>query len=97
MNYTFIHAEADRAEEMIPSMTYAQLLENLTWLTEIGVLTPGNPASMLVVAKLADRARFHRSGVTVEQLRSALERYRGSANPAHAVIKAIEQAVANFR
>lgn len=97
MNYFYLEAEAARVEEMIPSMSYAELLENLTRLTELGVLTPGNPASMLVVARLADRARFRRSGVTLDQLRAALERYRTSANPACAVVKAIEQAVANFR
>ncbi|HTS75080.1 MAG TPA: hypothetical protein VMG40_02695 [Bryobacteraceae bacterium] len=96
MNYFSIDLEAARAEEQIPSMSYRELLENLTRLTELGVLTPENPASMLVVARLADRARFRRSGLTLDELRDALERYRACADPARAVVKAIEQAIANF-
>lgn len=96
MNYSAIDTEAARAEEMIPSMSYAELLENLTRLTQLGILRPGNPARMLVVARLADRARFRRSGITLERLREALDRYRNSARSAGAVVKAIEQAIANF-
>ncbi len=96
MNYSYIDVEADRAEERIPSMSYAELLENLTRLTELGVLRQGNPASMLVVARLADRARFRRSGITLDELGAALDRYRASADPAEAIVKAIEQAIANF-
>jgi hypothetical protein len=58
MNYSYIDTETARAEDMIPSMSYAALLDNLIWLTRLGVLAPGNPTSMLVVARLVDRARI---------------------------------------
>jgi hypothetical protein len=96
MNYSHIDAEAARAEELIPSLSYAALLDNLVWLTKLGVLAPGNPASMLVVARLVDRARIRRSGITAEQLRASLDAYRGSANPVYAVVKALEQAIASL-
>ena len=96
MNYSQIDAEAARAEELIPSMSYAVLLDNLVWLTKLGVLAPGNPASMLVVARLVDRARIRRSGITVERLRASLEVYRAIPQPVYAVVKALEQAVASF-
>jgi hypothetical protein len=95
MNYSYIDAEMARAEELIPSMSYAALLDNLIWLTKLGILAPGNPASMLVVARLVDRARIRRSSVTVERLRAALEAYRASPNPVFAVVKALEQAIAS--
>lgn len=92
LNDSFIDREMDRAEELIPSMSYATLLDNLVWLSNLGVLAPGNPASMLVVARLVDRARIRRSGISAERLRTALEAYRASARPVYAVIKALEQA-----
>jgi len=96
MNYSHIDAEAARAEELIPSLSYAALLDNLVWLTKLGVLAPGNPASMLVVARLVDRARIRRSGITVDQLRASLEAYRASSKPVYAVVKALEQAIASL-
>jgi hypothetical protein len=96
MNYSYIDSEMARAEEMIPSMSYSMLLDNLNWLSKLGVLAPGNPASMLVVARLVDRARIRRSGITVDRLRTALDGYRASANPVVAVVKALEQAIASL-
>jgi len=96
MNYSYIDSEMARAEEMIPSMSYSMLLDNLSWLTRLGVLAPGNPASMLVVARLVDRARIRRSGITVDRLRTALDTYRGSAGSVVAVVKALEQAIASL-
>ena len=96
MNYSQIDAETARAEDLIPSLSYAALLDNLIWLTKLGVLAPGNPSSMLVVARLVDRARIRRSGITVEQLSASLEAYRASRNPVYAVVKALEQAVASL-
>jgi|HubBroStandDraft_5_1064220.scaffolds.fasta_scaffold319659_1 hypothetical protein len=96
MNYSYIDTEMARAEDMIPSMSYATLLDNLVWLTRLGVLAPGNPASMLVVARLVDRARIRRSGITLEQLRASLDAYRATAQPVYAVVKALEQAIASL-
>jgi hypothetical protein len=93
LNDSYIDAEMARAEDLIPSMSYTALLENLPWLTGLGVLAPGNPASMLVVARLVDRARIRRSGITADCLRASLETYRASPNPVYAVVKALEDAV----
>ena len=93
---SFIDKEMDRAEELIPSMSYTALLDNLIWFTKLGVLAPENPASMLVVARLVDRARIRRSGITAARLRSALESYRTSPNAVYAVVKALEQAIATI-
>jgi hypothetical protein len=93
MNDSYIDAEMARAEDLIPSMSYRALLENLPWLTNLGVLAPGNPASMLVVARLVDRARIRQSGITADCLRTSLDAYRASPNPVYAVVKALEDAV----
>ena len=77
---------------MIPSMSYATLVNNLGRLTEIGAIGPGNPSTLLVVARLVDRARIQRSGVGVSELRQALTHYR-AGKPSMAVIRALEQAV----
>jgi hypothetical protein len=87
-----ISNNARQAEDMIPSMTYVQLVQNLGRLSELGVLAPRNPITMLVVARIVDRTRIQRSGMTADQLRLALDAYRcGKHNDA--VVKALEQAV----
>ena len=73
LNYSYTDAQVARAEEMIPSMSYTALLDNLIWLSNLGVLAPENPVSMLVVARLVDRARLRRSGVTRQRLEAALK------------------------
>jgi hypothetical protein len=97
MNYFYLEIEAARAEDSIPSMSYVQLLDNLVRFAELGVLAPDNPASMLVVARLGDRARFRRSGLTFDQLSAAVERYRRSVHADPSVAKAIELAIAPLR
>ena len=94
LNYTYTDAQVARAEEMIPSMSYTALLDNLIWLSDLGVLAPGNPVSMLVVARLVDRTRLRRSGVTRQRIEAALEAYRVSGSAVVAVVKALEQAIA---
>jgi hypothetical protein len=93
VTYFYTESEASRAEEMIPSMNYATLLENLERLTDLGVIAPGSAVSMLVVARLVDRTRIRRSGFAVEALQSRLDAYRAGRNPVHAVVKALERAV----
>jgi hypothetical protein len=95
MNYSSINRDAERAEEMIPSMTYATLVNNLGRLTQLGVVAPGNPVSMLVVARIVDRSRILRSGMGAEELRRALAVYCNATQwkPVYAVVKALEQAV----
>jgi hypothetical protein len=94
MNYLFINTEADRVEEMIPSMSYATLVENLGWMTELGVIAEESPTTMLVVARLVDRGRVLRSGLTASQLREATEMYRCGTQwkPVYSVVKALEAA-----
>lgn len=95
MNYFYINSDAERAEEMIPSMSYATLVGNLGWMTKLGLLAPGNPVSMLVVARLVDRSRIRRSGMCAEELRTALRVYLTGIDwkPQYAVVKALEKAV----
>jgi hypothetical protein len=93
VTYFYTDNEASRAEEMIPSMTYAALLDNLEKLTKLGVISPESTVSMLVVARLVDRARIRRSGVSAEVLQRTLHAYRGAKAPVHAVVKALERAV----
>jgi hypothetical protein len=93
MNYLFIDTEARQAEELIPSMPYRTLLENLGRLTALGVIAPQNPVTMLVAARLVDRAGVLRSGVAAIELRRALEAYKTGAEPIHGVVKALEQAL----
>ncbi|GEM_PF-5797794 len=96
-NYTYSYTQASRAEEMIPSMTYTGLVENLVALTDLGVLAPGDPATMLVAARLVDRARIARSGITVNTLKRALGEYRAHPRAVFGIIKALEQALAVVR
>lgn len=85
--------EAGLAEERIPSMDYRTLLSELGRLTELGVLAPETPATMLVVARLIDRARILRSGVTAVELRGALRAYLKQRQPVYSVVKALDRAI----
>jgi hypothetical protein len=73
-------------------MSYTALVNNLGRLTEIGAIGPGNPATLLVVARLVDRTRIQRSGLRAEDLRKAMSSYR-VGRPSMAVIRALEQAI----
>lgn len=92
-NYLYPYTEAGRAEETIPSMTYATLVDNLGRLTDLGVIAPGNPVTMLVAARLVDRARIARSGITARAMQSALGAYRGHPKAVSGIVKALEQAL----
>jgi len=93
LNHIYPYTQAGRAEETIPSMTYRELLENLGKLTDLGVLTPHNPVTMLVAARLVDRTRIARSGVSAANLQSALEEYRRNTKAAYGIVKALERAL----
>ena len=97
MNYLHLETEAAQAEEKIPSMTYRSLLENLGRLTELGVIAPENPATMLVAARLVDRARIQQSGISAGELRAALESYRDRRDCVSGVVKALERALETTR
>jgi len=94
MNYLYTEAEAARAEEAIPSMSYRQLIENLGYFTELGVIAPENPATMLVAARLVDRARIRKSGVSEAEMRVALGQYRARRDAVEGIVKALERALA---
>jgi 60 kDa SS-A/Ro ribonucleoprotein len=96
MTYIYTHRdshEASRAEERIPSMAYRELLSELSRLTELGVIAPESPATMLVVARLIDRSRIVRSGVTAVELRAALRTYLKQREPVYSVVKALDRAI----
>jgi hypothetical protein len=78
------------------SLGYAQLIENLGWLTRTGTFREGSLPSALAVARLIDRGRILRSGLGPLELRRALERYRQSDDwtPVLAIERALEQAIA---
>ncbi len=95
-NYLFPYTEAARAEESIPSMTYATLLENLSRLTDLGILAPENPVGMLVAARIVDRTRVQRSGLSALDLRRALEEYRKHPKAVFGIVKALEQALGHL-
>jgi hypothetical protein len=91
--------DADRAEEIIPSLTYRQLVGNLSTFAGMGILVEGSLPMMLVVARLVDRRRLLNSGMTSADLRRALDDYRRAANwkPVWAVEDALEQAIRIMR
>ena len=76
-----------------PRMDYRALLSELGALTELGVVAPESPATMLVVARLIDRARILRSGVTAIELRAALRAYLKQRKPVYSVVKALDRAI----
>jgi hypothetical protein len=87
--------EIDRAEDLIPKLTYRQLVENLPQLAVAGVLEEGSLPMMLVVARLLDRRRMRESGMSSVDLKQGLEYFReaSSGTPARAVESALLQAI----
>ena len=92
---TALTPEADRAEEMIPSLSYRELVESLGFLAGVGVLQDGSLPTMLVVARLMDRRRILQAGMTADELRYALQSYRrvSEGKTSRAVESALQQAV----
>ena len=74
---------------------YSQLLECLGPLTRSGVFQEGSFAAALAVARLIDRGRITRSGVSAVAIECALTRYREGAGwtPIKAIERALEQAL----
>ncbi|MBZ5601343.1 MAG: hypothetical protein LAO79_03465 [Acidobacteriia bacterium] len=92
-NYFYPYTQASRAEDKIPSMTYAILVENLIPLTDMGVIAPGNPITMLVAARLVDRTRIAQSGISAATIKRALGEYRAHPKAVFGIVKALEQAL----
>ncbi len=73
---TVVVAGADRAEEVLPKLTYRQVLENLGTFADLGLWSEGSLSLMLVVARLVDRRRILQSGLTSADMEQVLEQYR---------------------
>jgi hypothetical protein len=86
---------ARRAEDLLPQLSYRDLVRQLGPLTSLRVIREGSPSAMLVVARLIDRSRISRSGIRAGELREALEAYRRGTrwNPVAAVENALELAI----
>lgn len=85
---------ARRAEDLLPSLAYRELVENLGPLTDLGILEEGGLATALVVARLVDRGRILRSGLSAQDLTAALATYRQvTARPISAIERALTQAI----
>ena len=84
------------AQDLLPALSYAQLIDSLGPLTSLGAFEEGSLAGALAVARLIDRGRILRSGLKAGDLQKALDRYRqGEAwRPVAAIGRALEQAAA---
>jgi hypothetical protein len=80
-------------EQIVYSMTYAGLLENLGRLTDLGLIAAQSPVTMLVAARIVDRNRIAKSGIGSADIRRALQKYLRTANAVPGVVKALEQAL----
>jgi hypothetical protein len=78
------------------NLSYTQLVANLGALTRLGVFEEESLAGALAVARLMDRGRIVRSGLSVSDLQQALDRYRVGDGwaPISAIEQALERAVA---
>jgi hypothetical protein len=78
------------------ALNYAQLIQNLNALTRLGAFEEDSLASALAVARLIDRGRILRSGLSAAELRQALDRYRSGTDwrPIPAIERALEHAIA---
>lgn len=93
LDYFYSDTEAARAEEAIPSMTYRTLVSRIDYLAGLGLIVEGNPAAMLVAARLVDRTNIVRSRISSGELRRALDGYRRNRQAAHGIVKALERAI----
>jgi len=86
---------AERVEDLLPALEYAQLIANLGAFTRLGAFEEGSLAGALAVARLMDRGRILRSGIGAREIQRALERYRRGRDwrPVPAIERALEQAV----
>jgi hypothetical protein len=77
------------------ALSYARLVQNLGALTRLGTFEEGSLACALAVARLIDRGRILRSGLTAGELQRALEDYRDGTDwrPIAAIERALEQAI----
>jgi hypothetical protein len=86
-------AQSPLAEDIVLTMSYPGLLDNLGRLTELGIIGPHDPVTMLVGARIVDRSRIAKSGIHAADIRSALQKYLQTANAVPGIVKALEVAV----
>jgi hypothetical protein len=96
---TLLFTADDSVEETLPSLPYATLVRRLGSFTALGVFQEEGIEMMLVVARLIDRNRILRSGMTAAELERALADYRRAEDwtPLDVIEKALERAVAVAR
>jgi hypothetical protein len=78
------------------TLSYAAMVRKLGLLTALGVVVDGALPAALAVARLIDRGRIERSGLSAADLSSALAEYRGGSRwkPAKSIERALEHAIA---
>jgi 60 kDa SS-A/Ro ribonucleoprotein len=79
-------------EALLPSMPFAELLQQLRKLTAVGLLEPQSPATALVVARLIDRKRIANSRIHPIALVEAQLAYKQEQAAVASVIDALEEA-----
>ncbi len=77
-------------------LSHSQLIESLGSLTRARVFQEGSLSAALAVARLMDRGRIARSGLSPEAIERALRQYREATGwtPIPAIERALEQAAA---
>jgi hypothetical protein len=82
-------------DDLWTSLPYQDLVKSLAALTDQGVFDDGGLDTALAVARLVDRGRITRSGLSAGDLTQALAEYRKTAvRPVQAIERALEQAIA---
>src|SRR5712691_11134115 len=92
-------ADPDLTEDKLPSLNYCTLVKILGPLTARGVVADGTVPAGLAVARLMDRSRIQRSGLSEGDLFRALEEYRNSSRwtPSKSIELALEHAISVAR
>ncbi len=92
-------ADPGLMEDALPSLNYTTLVKSLGALTARGVVRDGTVPAGLAVARLMNRGRILRSGLSESDLFEALEEYRNSSRwtPAKSIERALEYAISVVR
>jgi hypothetical protein len=85
--------QAQLSDDVWTSLPYQELVKSLGTLTDQGVFDEGGLNTALAVARLVDRGRIARSGLSAADLTQALAQYRKTARPVRAIERALEQAI----
>jgi 60 kDa SS-A/Ro ribonucleoprotein len=80
-------------ETLIEKMNSADLVRNLTWLADSGLLVGENPAAALVVARLMDLRRLRGTTIDPEELARARDAYGRHPRALRVVVDALDEAM----